>query len=401
VADADRLDRVVVVGAGLAGVRACQELRSRGYGGELTLVGVEQRPPYDRPPLSKAVLLGEHDGSELQPAWYAGAELRLGVAATGLAPGVLRTTGGDLPWDRLVLATGASPRRLPGDGGALVLRTADDAARLRAALRPGARVVVVGAGWIGAEVVTAARKHGAEVTVLEAAGAPLAAALGVEVGQHAAPWYAEVGATLRTGVAVSTVDGDGVALAGGERLPADVVVVGIGVRPDLAWLAGSGVEVDPASGGVLVDEHCQATLPGVYAVGDCAARWSPRLGRRVRTEHWDDALHAPEVAAAALLGDTAAAYDPVPYVWSEQFGRFVQWAGWRAGPPTVWRGDRAGRAWSVGWLDDAGRLTGFLSVDRPRDAVQARRVIDAGDQLDPDRLADPAIQVRHSHLAAT
>jgi NADPH-dependent 2,4-dienoyl-CoA reductase/sulfur reductase-like enzyme len=386
---------IVVVGAGLAGARICHELRTRGHRGEVVLVGAESHPPYDRPPLSKAVLLGEVDGSALEPGWYAGAQVRFGEAATALAPGVLTTTGGELRWDRLVLATGAVPRRLPGDGGALVLRTADDAARLRAAFRPGARAVVVGAGWIGAEVVTAAVRHGVAVTVLEAAQAPLIAALGPEVGGRTAAWYTEAGVELRTGAAVSQVDGAGVTLAGGERLPADVVVEGIGVRPELGWLAGSGVEVDPASGGVVVDEWGRASLPGVFAVGDCAARWSPRLARRVRTEHWDDALHAPEVVAAALLGEEAAGYDPVPYVWSQQFGRFLQWAGWRDGPPAVWRGDPdAGRSWAAGWLDADGRLTGFLAVDRPRDAVQARRAIDAGRQPDPDRLADPGIPVR-------
>ncbi|HVQ93409.1 MAG TPA: FAD-dependent oxidoreductase [Mycobacteriales bacterium] len=388
------IDRVVVVGAGLAGARTCQELRSGGYRGELVLVGAEPHPPYDRPPLSKAVLLGEQAGSPLDPDWYVGAEARFGVTATGLEPGLLCTTAGDLPWDALVLATGAVPRRLPGDGAALVLRTLDDAARLHAAFAPGVNVIVVGAGWIGAEVVTAARRHGAAVTVLEAAATPLVVALGPEVGGYAAPWYAEAGAVLRTGVAVSTVDGSGVTLADGEYLPADVVVEGIGVRPELGWLVGSGVDVDPASGGVLVDEHCRASLPGVYAVGDCAARWSPRLGRRVRTEHWDDALRAPKVAAAVLLGDADAAYDPVPYIWSEQFGRFLQWAGWRDGPPAVWRGDPTGRSWAAGWLDAAGRLTGFLSVDRPRDVVQARRAIDAGRPMDPGLLADPAVAVR-------
>lgn len=387
--------RVVVVGAGLAGVRSCQELRAGGYAGELVLVGGETRPPYDRPPLSKEVLLGERTDSALEPDWYAGADCRLGVTATALAPGRLATTAGELGWDALVLATGAVPRRLPGDGGAHVLRTADDAARLRAALRPGARVVVVGAGWIGAEVTTAAARAGAEVTVVEAAATPLAVALGPEVGGRTSGWYAEAGVTLRLGAAVSRVDGAGVTLAGGEHLPADAVVEGIGVRPDLGWLAGSGVDVDQASGGAAVDEHCRATLPDVYAVGDCAARWSPRIGRRVRTEHWDDALHAPEVAAAVLLGDEAAAYDPVPYVWSYQFGRFLQWAGWRDGPPAVWRGDPdTDRAWAVAWLSAAGRLTGFLAVDRPRDAVAARRAIDAGHHPDPARLADPATPVR-------
>jgi 3-phenylpropionate/trans-cinnamate dioxygenase ferredoxin reductase subunit len=390
------VDCIVVVGAGLAGARICQEVRAGGYPGEVLLVGAEPHPPYDRPPLSKAVLLGEQDGSALEPDWYVGAQTRFGVTATGLAPGLLATSAGDVRWGRLVLATGAVPRRLPGDGAALVLRTADDAARLRAAFRPGAAVVVVGAGWIGAEVVTAALRHGATVTVLEAAAAPLAVALGPEVGARIAPWYAEAGATLRTGVTVSRVDGDGVTLAGGERLPADVVVEGIGVRPELGWLAGSGVDVDPASGGVVTDEAGRASLPGVFAVGDCAARWSPRIGRRVRTEHWDDALHAPAVIAAALLGDEAAVYDPVPYVWSQQFGRFLQWAGWRSGPPAVWRGDPdTDRSWAVAWLaPEDGRLTGFLAVDRPRDAVQARRAIDAGRRPDPARLADPAVPVR-------
>jgi len=389
--------RVVVVGAGMAGARMCAELRERGHAGELVLVGAETDPPYDRPPLSKAVLLGTAEPADgaLDPEWYAGADVRLDVGAVGLAPGVLRTTAGELGWDALVLATGAVPHRLPGDGRAAVLRTAADAVRLRAALRPGAAVVVVGAGWIGAEVATAAAHRGCAVTVVEAAPTPLAVALGVEAGAKVAPWYAEAGIALRTGAAVSTVDGTGVALAGGEHLPADTVVEGIGVRPVLDWLAGSGVDVDPASGGVVVDEGCRSTLAGVYAVGDCAARWSPRRGIRVRTEHWDDALHAPAVAAAALLGDGSAAYDPVPYVWSEQFGRYLQWAGWRDGPPSVWRGDPdADPSWAAAWLDGAGRLTGFLAVDRKREAAVARRAIDAGLVPDPAKLADPSVRLR-------
>jgi 3-phenylpropionate/trans-cinnamate dioxygenase ferredoxin reductase component len=390
------VDRIVVVGAGLAGVRACAELRARGYAGSLVLVGAETRPPYDRPPLSKAVLLGERDDTTLEPAWSAGADMRLGVTATGLRPGVLTTTRGELPWDGLVLAAGAAPRRLPGDGGAYLLRTADDALRLRAALIPGARVIVVGAGWIGAEVVTAAARHGCRVTAVEAGPAPLAMALGTEAGRRTTGWYAAAGADLRVHAPVSRVDGGGVTLASGEHLPADVVVEGIGVRPRLDWLAGSGVQIDGASGGVLVDAGCRSTLPGVVAVGDCAARWSPRIGRRVRTEHWDDALHAPGAAAAALLGDEDATYDPVPYVWSEQFGRYLQWAGWReAADPAVWRGDPAADdTWAAGWLATDGRLTGFLAVDRPRDAMQARRLIAAGHAPDRRRLADPGVPVR-------
>jgi 3-phenylpropionate/trans-cinnamate dioxygenase ferredoxin reductase component len=385
-----------VVGGGLAGVRAAAELRARGYAGALTLVAAEEAEPYDRPPLTKAVLLGEVDTEPLDPGWLAGVEVRRGEVATGLAPGVLRTGGGELRWDGLVLAVGAVPRRLAGsDGGAHVVRTQADAHRLRAALVPGARVVVVGAGWIGAEVATAAARRGCAVTVLEAATAPLAASLGAVVGARTARWYAEAGVDLRTGAAVSKVDSRGVGLAGEGRVDADVVVEAVGVRPDLDWLAGSGVEVDPVSGGAVVDEACRTTLPGVVAVGDCVARWSPRTGRRIRTEHWDDALHAPAVAAATLLGEQGA-YDPVPYVWSEQFGRYVQWVGWRPDDgPAVWRGDPGARTgWAAGWLDADGRLTGLLAVDRPRDASQARRVIDAGKVVDADRLADPDVPVR-------
>lgn len=391
------VDRVVVVGAGMAGTRTCQELRSRGYTGELVLLGAESHPPYDRPPLSKKLLLGDAEPADLalDPDWYADVDVRLGVTATGLRPGTLATSAGDLPWDALVLAHGAAPVRLPATAdrpAARVLRTVDDALALRAALVPGARVVVVGAGWIGAEVTTAARRHGCEVTVVEAGATPLAVAVGAQIGAHTEPWYAQAGATLRTGVRVSTADADGVTLADGERLAADVVVVGIGVRRNLDWLAESGVDVDQ---GVLTDPAGRTSLPGVYAVGDVAARWSPRAQRRFLLEHWDDALNAPGVVARALLGDQAAGYDPVPYVWSEQFGRYLQWVGWRDGEPNLWRGDPTGTTgWAAAWLDDTGRLTGFLAVDRPRDLLQARRLIAAGHQPDRDRLADPDTAVR-------
>jgi 3-phenylpropionate/trans-cinnamate dioxygenase ferredoxin reductase subunit len=385
-----------VVGAGLAGVRAAAELLAQGYAGRLTLLGAEDGPPYDRPPLSKSVLLAGAEPELIEPVWLEGVDLRTGVTATEVRPGTLATTAGDEPWDGLVLAVGAAPRRLAGsDGGAHVLRTLADAHRLRSALVPGAHVVVVGAGWIGAEVATAAAHRGCAVTVLEAGVAPLVTALGPAAGGRTAGWYAEAGVTLRTGAAVSGVDSRGVGLAGEGRVDADVVVEAVGVRPRLDWLAGSGIEVDEASGGILVDEACRTTLDGVVAVGDCAARWSPRADRRVRTEHWDDALRAPAVAAATLLG-TEAVYDPVPYVWSEQFGRYVQWVGWRTGDrPAVWRGDPAARTgWAAAWLDDAGRLAGLLTVDRQKDAAQARRAIDAGRVVDPDRLADPDVPIR-------
>lgn len=379
-----------MVGSGLAGVRTAAELRSRGYAGDLTLIGSEPDAPYDRTSLSKKVLLADADPVLLDPLWLANVDVRT-ETVTAVRPGAVTTTAGELTWDGLVLAVGASPRRLAGsDGGAFVLRSAADARHLRASLVPGAHVVVVGAGWIGAEVATAAAHRGCTVTVLEAGVAPLVTALGPAVGARTAGWYAEAGVTLRTGAAVSTIDSRGVGLAGEGRVDADVVVEAVGVRPRLDWLAGSGVELDPESGGILVDEAGRSSLEGVLAVGDCAARWSPRGNRRVRTEHWDDALRAPTVVAGTLLGKTGV-YDPIPYVWSEQFGRHVQWVGWRGEDrPVVWRGDpAAGTGWGAAWLDEQGRLSGYLAVDRPRDIGQARRVIDAGAVVDPAVIADP------------
>ncbi len=384
------MNRVVVVGAGLAGVRAAAELRERGYGGEVVLLGAETEPPYDRPPLSKAVLAGSQP-EPLNPDWYAGVDLRLGVRATALRPGELDTDAGTVAYDGLVLACGSKPLTLPGGGR--TLRTLDDALRLRDDLRPGARVVLVGASWIGAEVATAAAAAGCAVTVLEAGPSPLAVALGEPLGRHTARWYEQAGIDLRTCTAVAAADARAVLLAGGGRLDADVVLVGIGVRPATDWLAASGLALDR---GVLTDAAGRTNLPGVVAVGDCAARWSPRAGRHLRGEHWDDALHAPAAAVAALLGQPGEAADPVPYVWSEQFGRYLQWAGWRDGPePSVWRGDPADRTgWAAAWLAADGALTGFLAVDRHRDASQARRLIAAGHVPDPAKLADPATPLR-------
>jgi 3-phenylpropionate/trans-cinnamate dioxygenase ferredoxin reductase component len=197
---------------------------------------------------------------------------------------------------------------------------------------------------------------------------------------------------LRTGTLVAEVAEGGVALAGGGHLEADLVLVGIGVRPATGWLAGCGLDLER---GVLTDPAGRTNLPGVVAVGDCAARWSPRAGRYLRGEHWDDALHAPAAAVAALLGQPDEATDAVPYVWSEQFGRYLQWTGWRDdAEPAVWRGDPAGRDWAAAWLSAEGVLTGFLAVDRHRDSSQARRLIAAGHAPDPVKLADPGIPLR-------
>jgi 3-phenylpropionate/trans-cinnamate dioxygenase ferredoxin reductase subunit len=221
------------------------------------------------------------------------------------------------------------------------------------------------------------------------------------VGALTAPWYAEAGVELRTGVKVAAVEEGGLALAGGGRIEADEVVVGIGVRPEVSWLDGSGLLVQR---GVVTDgsfrayqgeEEPGALRPDIVAVGDCAAWWSARYGRRLLVEHWDTALNAPETAAAALLGQDAA-YDAAPYFWSEQFGRMVQYAGSHAAAERlVHRGDPSGRKWSVVWLT-GDRLDAILAVDRPRDLVQARRVIAAGTPVDPEAIADPDVPVRQA-----
>jgi 3-phenylpropionate/trans-cinnamate dioxygenase ferredoxin reductase component len=387
--------RVVVAGAGLAALRTIEELRGAGYDGAITLVGAESRLPYDRPPLSKKLMLGALDDTSLREDFHTlGVDVRLSCRAEGLGQGVLHTDGGEVGFDALVLATGATPVTLPGEGRQHVLRTLDDALELRKLLTEGAALAIIGAGWIGAELATAAARLGCRVTVLEAARTPVAAAVGPEVGAVTAAWYAEAGVDLRLGQGVDSVQPGGLALAGGDWLPADVVVTAVGVRPAVRWLAEAGLELD---NGVAVDGQLRSSQPGVFAVGDCAAFWSARYERRLRFEHWDVALHAPAVAAANVLGGSAV-YDPVPYFWSEQFGRMVQYVGYHgAADQLVWRGDPAGQRWGAAWL--AGdRLVALLTVGVPRDMLQGRRVIESGAPVDAARLADPAVPVRNSVL---
>jgi 3-phenylpropionate/trans-cinnamate dioxygenase ferredoxin reductase component len=389
-------ERIVVVGGGLAGLRTIEELRARGYAGGVTLVGAEKRPPYDRPPLSKRLMAGELADTTLRDDLDAiGGELRLGETATGLEPaagggGMLRTDRGEHRFDRLVLATGATPVALPGTGRQRFLRTLDEALTLRALLRPGLRLAIVGAGWIGAELATAAAARGCQVTVLEAAAAPLTAAVGAEVGALTAPWYAAAGVELRLGQPVDSVEPGGLALAGGGWLAADEIVTAVGVRPEVGWLDGSGVGLD---NGVAVDEQLRTSVPGVFAAGDCMAFWSLRYRRRLRFEHWDMALRAPTVLAGNLLGGTDA-YDPVPYFWSEQFGRMIQYVGFHGGADRmIPRGDPTAERWGACWL--AGDLlVALLTVNFPRDLAQGRRVIESGTPVDAARLADPGIPVR-------
>ncbi len=392
------ISRVVVAGGGLAGLRTVEALRGRRYAGAITLVGAEPHAPYDRPPLSKQLLAGAVDDTTLDADFGAlGVEFRAAETAMGLAEGALLTDRGVHPFDRLVLATGAVPAALPGDGAQRFLRTIDDARSLRGLLRPGLRLAVAGAGWIGAELATAAAAHGCQVTVVEAGQAPLAAAIGPQVGAQTQRWYAEAGVDLRLGTAVDSVHAGGLVLAGGSHLAADEVVTAIGVRPAVAWLTECGIGLH---NGVAVDEGLRSSMADVFAAGDCAAFWSRRYGRRLRVEHWDNALHAPEVVAANVLGESEV-YDPVPYFWSEQFGRMVQYVGhYEAADRLVWRGDPAGRRWSACWL--AGdRLAAVLAVDRPRDLAQGRRVVASGAPVDQVRLADPDVAVRDTVITAS
>ena len=401
---------VVVVGAGLAGARTVTALRENGFEGRITVLGAETLEPYDRPPLSKHLL------DRTEPAWLreeVGADLtqaddvRLGTAATGLSvrgedgvegPGgvTVTTADGDVHADAAVLATGAAPVRPPGWESALVLHTADDAAALRARLRSGTRLVVVGAGWIGAEVAGVAAAAGVDVTVVEAAATPLAVALGERVGALTAPWYAEAGVRLLTSSPVAAVTADGVTLADGRTLRADLVLAAVGVRPATAWLGDALPRGADGSVDVGPDHLVPGTGGRVAAVGDLARRRSPRHGT-VPGGHWDGALRAPAIAVRALLGVPAPASvqgteDPAPYVFSTQLGRELALYG-LPGPDddVVLRGRPDGPFTALWFNPGSDVLVAALTVDRPRDVAAARRLF-AGPslpRLDRSLAADP------------
>lgn len=379
---------VVVVGAGLAGLNVAVALRQHGFDGALTLIGTEPHAPYDRPPLSKDLLLGRADDTTLEADLPGlGVDVRPSTTATGITDRTLHTDRGDLPFDALVVATGSAPIALPGTR---TLRTVDDARALRASLEAHESLAIIGAGWIGAEVASAAATLGAPVTVVEALPAPLAAALPVDLGARTIPWYEQAGVRLRLGERVPDV----ASLAADAR--AAIVLSAVGVRPATGWLAGSGVALDPHTGAVLVDDRLRTTNPAVFAVGDCAAWPSARFGRRMLVEHWDLALRSPAVVAENLLGGDVV-HDPVPYVWSDQFGHHLQYAGHHdESHRRVERGpagaDDAG--WAAFWLDHDQRPAAVLTVDRPRDLMQARRLIERGTPLDPAKLADPSLAVK-------
>jgi NADPH-dependent 2,4-dienoyl-CoA reductase/sulfur reductase-like enzyme len=331
------MDTIAVVGASLAGFSAARALRERGFAGRVVVIGDEPHRPYDRPPLSKEFLAGTISEADLALEDDADLDLdwRLGTRAEALEPAlrsVVLDSGARIVADGVVLATGARARCLPGRtfAGVHTLRTLDDAVRLRAELVPGARLVVIGGGFIGAEVASTAHKLGLAVTVVEQLAVPMAGPLGAELGRLCAELHGDHGVQLYTGTGVTELAGTdrvtSVLLTNGRVLPADVVVVGVGAVPNTEWLAGSGIELDR---GVRTNARCATNLPSVVATGDCAVAHNPYAGAAVRLEHWTNALEQPAVAAATLLGHEPAAPPRAPYFWSDQYGVRLQFAGHR------------------------------------------------------------------------
>jgi len=376
---------IVIVGGSLAGMHAAQALREHGFDGRVTVVDADAHTPYDKPPLSKQVLAGEWEADRivLAPARKdLGLDYRLGVRAASLdlrSRALALADGGILTYDGLVLAVGAAARRLPaaeGLAGVHVLRTLDDCLALRADLdATPRRVVVIGAGFIGAEVAATCRRRGLEVSMVDILDAPMQQALGLEVGGVFGELHRDHGVDLRLGVGVEGFDGDdrveAVRLSDGSRLDADVVVVGIGVTPATGWLEGSGLTIGD---GIVVDETLLAA-PGVTAAGD-ATRWpSRRYGRPLRIEHWDTAIQMGQAAARRLLaGDgPGETFDPLPVFWSDQYDRKLQLAG-RAGgedPVEVVIGSIEERRF-VALYEHAGRVAAVLGVNRPRHVTKLR-----------------------------
>ncbi|MER5864974.1 FAD-dependent oxidoreductase [Kitasatospora sp. NPDC002040] len=391
----------VVVGAGLAGAKAVETLREEGYEGPIALIGAEEERPYERPPLSKGYLMGKAAREKIyvHPAdWYAEhrVDLRLGLRATAIDPAghtVTLSDGHRLGYAKLLLATGSSPRRLtvPGADGEQVhyLRTVQDSERIKAAIRPGARLVVIGAGWIGLEVAAAAREAGAAVTVLESAELPLLRVLGREAAEVFAALHRAHGVELRFGVQVTEVTGDGVRLGDGELVAADAVVVGIGITPNTELAEAAGLEV---GNGIRTDRHLATSAPDIWAAGDVANAFHPLFGRPVRVEHWANALHQPRIAARSMLGQDAV-HDRVPYFFTDQYDLGMEYTGYvepGGFDRVVFRGDRAAREFIAFWLD-GGRVLAGMNVNIWDVTDPIRELVRSGRPVDPDRLADPAV----------
>ena len=395
----------VIVGASLAGAKAAETLRSEGFDGRVVLIGDEARRPYERPPLSKEYLRGEKDfdAAAVHPADFydeQDIELRSSSLVTAIDPAAASVTlssGEQIAYDRLLLATGATPRRLPVPGaelpGVAYLRSADDADTLRQAIGLTAQVVVIGAGWIGAEVAASARQLGAAVAMVELAAVPLERVLGAEVGAIYRDLHASHGVDLHFGVGVEAIVGsktvEAVRLSDGTELPASAVVVGVGVAPrvELAHAAGLAVE-----DGVVVDEHLETSVPGIFAAGDVANAFHPRYGTRIRLEHWSAALNQGPAAARAMLGQRVV-YDRSPYFFSDQYELGMEYRGWAPDfDEVVFRGDPVSGAFLCFWLRH-GEVAAAMNANvwDAGDAIEA--LVQAAQPVDRARLADPDVDL--------
>jgi 3-phenylpropionate/trans-cinnamate dioxygenase ferredoxin reductase subunit len=401
-----KADRTLaVVGASLAGAKAAEGAREAGYEGRIVLIGDEDVAPYERPPLSKAVLRGDAEPvtARVQPEdFYAAHDIDVVTdTVTGLDAGrrILRLARGEpLPFNTAVLATGAQPRPLSVPGAALggvhYLRTIGDALRLQAAIRQAERVAVVGAGWIGSEVAASARQMGAEVVLIEPAPTPLHRVLGATLGQVFAQLHADHGVTLRLGTGVSQLRGTStvheVVLDDGHVEPADIVVAGVGVVPRVELAADAGVAVD---NGVVVDPHLETSASGVYAAGDVANAWHPRYGRHLRVEHWANALHQGFTAGRNAAGRRDA-YERLPYFFSDQYDLGMEYVGYNdATDALVVRGDLEGRRFIAFWHHD-GVVTAAMHVNVWDVIDDLRAIVAFGATVDLERLADPDVALR-------
>jgi 3-phenylpropionate/trans-cinnamate dioxygenase ferredoxin reductase component len=391
----------VIVGASLAGAKAAETLRSEGFDGRVVLVGAESERPYERPPLSKDYLRGEVGREKVYvhpEGFYAehDIDLRLGRTVEGLdtsASELELDDGERLRYDRLLLTTGAEPRRLsiPGAGldGVHYLRSIQDSDALRARLDRGGAVVVVGAGWIGSEVAASARQRGLEVTVVEPASLPLERVLGAELGAIYRDIHADHGVRMLLGTGVEAFEGETaverVRTSDGRELGCDFVVVGVGVEPRIQLAERAGIEVDD---GILVDDHLQTSLPGVFAAGDVASAHHPFYGERIRVEHWANALNQGPAAARSMLGHSAA-YDRLPYFFSDQYDVGMEYTGFaRSWDRVVFRGDPVTREFVAFWIT-ADRVVAGMNVNVWEVTDSIKRLIGERVAVDDRRLADP------------
>ncbi len=396
----------VVVGAGLAGAKAVEALREHGFDGRIVLLGAEAHRPYERPPLSKDYLMGkaEREKAFVHPqGWYAEHDVdfrpRMEVTALDRFAHEILTSGEDrVVYDKLLLATGSTPRRLPVPGAdhaaVAYLRSIDDSERIKAALQPDARIAIIGGGWIGLEVAAAARAAGAQVTVLEGAPLPLLRVLGPEVATVFADLHRAHGVDLRCDISVTGIetDDDGAAvvrLGDGDGIAADLVVVGVGIAPNTGLAEAAGLKVD---NGVVVDEYLRTSDPDIFAAGDVANAYHPLLRRQLRVEHWANALHQPDVAARSMLGQEAS-YGRLPYFFTDQYDLGMEYFGY-ADPEdcdeVVLRGDVAGLAFAAFWLRSGHVLAG-LHVNQWDDADAVKQLVRAQQQVEVSRLRDAAV----------